>query len=518
MSTESSNPHILTPILPGVTPEVIKDYGSVELGTQSSLQLEAGAHKIDDSNLIKLARQLTARSYLKSGFVSQDQVGEDGVILPEEDPFVDSSDYYVVVNDDSQIIATTRKIHFTTEKADDSFPVWRYRTKLDQEKVEEIENIGLENCVEISALSKEPGLDKNKDAALLLYKKIVQDALKKNNSVGVDKEEVFLMASSPKLHSQLTALFNGGIRQIGPKLDYPGEEVIPAIFKPEEGMISVIQSANDGDNPEAALHRFVANFILDGLTKEEVGPNIAKALEQNGFNETLISGASRDVGFNKDIGRKLKIGAFSLATMGIIAFEQLPTNEAVRTMVAFDTLDHVDSAVIAGLAVGAATMVIEGSASTAVAYGLNHESMTKVQAYIRARREKKVAIEDSEERTKADSLADLALAVSIGPAIAVAKRHYEDGPDLKRDIYRGLGYSAIGASLSAGIAYVVTGGAKHAEKVGLGDQADYLVGILSDWKFWTGAMLVGYTTSKIQKIVRRSRKSESLSGDDNVVR
>lgn len=514
MSTERTNPNMLNPAIPlGCENPGKADLSLVEgLGAHTPKIVE-GAYQIQDPEIIHLARQLTARSYLKSGFVNLDDIDSDGVIVPEADPYVDSSDYYIVANKDSQIVATTRKIRFTKTKGEDSFPVWRHKAVFDQDAVAEIESIGLKNCVEISALSKESELDTDKMAALRLYRSIVHDALIKNSAKGGSNEQVFLMASSPRLHTQLTALFDGGIRQIGPPLDYPGEEVIPATFHPEEGMVKVIEASNDPANPQADLHKFVADFILDGLSAEEAGPRITNALNENALVNTLANLAEDRSDSSENLKRKLKIGAFSLATIGIIAFEQLPTNESVRTMIAFDTLDKLDSAVLAGLAVGAATMAIESSASTAVAYGLNHESMGRVQAYIRARREKRLKGQEL-DRTKADAFADLTLAVSIGPAIAVAKRHYEDGPGLKRDILRGLGYSAIGAALSAGIAYTVTGGAKHAEKIGLEKEADFAVNLLSDWKFWAAAMTLGYVTSKFQKAVKPYLRKK---GEDNVV-
>jgi uncharacterized membrane protein len=91
----------------------------------------------------------------------------------------------------------------------------------------------------------------------------------------------------------------------------------------------------------------------------------------------------------------------------------------------------------------------------------------------------------------------------------MTKRHIEDNePTLQNDIKRGLSYSAIGASVSGVIGYLVTGGIQHAEAIGLEKPAEYVIEYGTDMRFWTGVIAVIYGSKGIKKLVKNSRKPE----------
>jgi hypothetical protein len=466
------------------------------------------------------ARRLTAEIYLKKGYITVDEIGLDGTINKESDPYIEASDYYIAANDQSEVAATTRKIRYDSEKGEESFPVWKYKSQFDPDKVELVESLGLENSVEISALAKKASKDTDGLAALRLYRALVQDALVPERD-GQPREKVFLMALSPKLHGQLTTYFDGAIKRIGPNLDYPGEEVVPAIFQPLEGMVEVIDAAGRTDNPDAATHAFIADFILSDANKDIVHPEIVEALKRNDLQDTLakysansenqVEPAEAESTSRKKLYRAALLGA----TLTALAFEQGPGNEAVRSALMFNVLDHTHNALAAGGAVGAITMAIEGGTSGLIALGL-HEEKSAVKRVIQRFKRKSAPELDEDgkaieiDRTFATKAGDLALALTVGPGIAMTKRHLQEAePDFKTDVRRGLGYSAIGAGVSGGIGYLITGGIQQAAKVGLEAPAEFVARWGADARTWVGLLGVVYGGKAIKSVAGKLHHSSN---------
>lgn len=511
--------------------------------------IEAGAYMVKDRATIDEARRLTANVYLKRGFIDSKEIGEDGTITPEFDPYIDSSSYYIVANEESQIVATTRKIRYDETKGEESFPVWKSKELFDKAAVDEIESIGLENCVEISALAKELALDTDNLAALKAYRSIFQDAINKKEATDT-QETVFLMALSPKLFEQFKIIFKSGLKKIGPSLDYPGEEVIPAIIKPVEGIVETIDSISDESNPDAETNAFVIDFLLEGCTAKDIDQRFIEALKRNNLHSTLNKLESADalsitqssVEIDKDevpegieqaeylvgggldggnspekrsLNQKWKVGAVVGAALVALAFQQSPGNEAVRTATALNVLEMTENEVAVAGAVGGLTMAIEGSTSLLIALGLHQKKSAVKRVMQRFKRKSAPNVEEFEEseeheRSFATKSADMALALSIGPGIAMTKRHLQEKqPTLKKDIRRGLGYSAVGSVVSGGVGYLVAGGIQQAEKIGLEKPAEYIVTYGTDWKFWASAIVGGYgakwTKDKFQKLRSKER-------------
>lgn len=239
-----------------------------------------------NSDVIHAARELTTIEYLKKGYISQADIDDEGVISDESDPYTEDSYYYVVMDDDDRVAATTRKIVFNPDKQEESFPVWAHKDELYPEHVAEIEAIGLDRCVEISALAKDKHRDTNKTATLELYRSLYQDAISSESPTGVD-EKAFLMALNPALYEQFKNIFGGGLERIGPNLDYPGEEVVPAILRTVEGSVGVINEAGRPDNESAEAQSFVVRYMLEGCSADTLDPRVLDALEENGFDDVL---------------------------------------------------------------------------------------------------------------------------------------------------------------------------------------------------------------------------------------
>lgn len=469
-----------------------------------------------DADIITQARKITAVAYLKKKYITAHQISHDGTIDQKFDSYVNSSDYYVATNSEAEVAATTRKIRYDSDKGPDSFPVWTHRAVFDADKVELIESLGLENCVEISALAKNYGKDPEGLAALRLYRSLIQDALV-HDEEGNPQEKVFIMALSPNLYKQLTTYFDGAIKRIGPNLDYPGEEVVPAMMQPMEGMIEVIDATTKTDNPDAATHAFIADFVLSDASKNIVHPELIEALERNGMDDTLVKYTSTAPAVDvltqgRSWKRNMLRAGLLGATIGALVFEQGPTNEAARTALALNVQDSTHNPLAAGGAIAAMTMAIETGAGGLIALGL-HEDQSRIMRIIQKFKRKSTPELDEDgkiiekERTLSTKAGDLALAVSIGPGIAMTKRHLQEAePKMRTDINRLLGYSAVGAALSGGIAYLVTGGVENAEKVGLGTPAEYVANYGDDLGTWAAILGVIYGYKAANKVVNKIRR------------
>lgn len=230
---------------------------------------------IESEQLITAGRELLTRKYLKLGFISPDEV-LDGVV---ENPYEDHSTHFAKVNKLSdgrtEVVARLDIVHWDPEKGESSFPVWQHKDELDVEAVAEIKGIGLEHCVEVVGLVKESRLDFDGMATLELYRTAFQTSLK--NAHNGPAETVYLMAANPVLFEVFKANFNGYIKRIGPDLDYPGQEAIPAMIRFRDGTIDALHrmAAEEIHNDQL---RFAVTFLLDGLDESDVDPEVAEAL------------------------------------------------------------------------------------------------------------------------------------------------------------------------------------------------------------------------------------------------
>ncbi len=216
-------------------------------------------------------------------------------------------------------------------------------------------------------------------------------------------------------------------------------------------------------------------------------------------NEPEFSPASaEDALEQRSIKNKVASGLLIGSAITALAFQQSPGNEAVRAMAAFSALDRTDNAVAVASVVGGLTMAIEGGTSSLMALGL-HRKKEAVSRIISKFKKNKDAdyLQTENKNTLSGRVADVGIALGIGPGIVMMKHHIkEKDPTLRSDIARGLGFSALGATVSAGIGYLIAGGVQQAEKVGLGRQAEYVVEYGSDWKFWAGLFIGGYALAK----------------------
>lgn len=251
-----------------------------------------------DPHLILEARQLTTRYYLKRNFITKDQVAEDGTIKHEFDPHHDDSEYYVALDPETgRVAATVRKIMYTPEKGKRSFPLFDHENELDEEYREQLDAIGPENLVEISALVKEPSLDPDGTIAMKLYKRLFLDEWSKSSQgdVHASNDKTYIMACNPILFKNFKYIFNGSIKRIGPDLDYPGQIAVPAMLPLREGAVNLINNVSNKKNSFRNAHKIIIDFFLDGADAETLHPDIIRALLDNGFDYTLSKIKNSDV-------------------------------------------------------------------------------------------------------------------------------------------------------------------------------------------------------------------------------
>ena len=234
-----------------------------------------------DPVLIHAARQLTATEYLRRGFVTQDQIGEDGTILHEHDPYKDHSTYFVKLTPEGEVAATLRVINYDPAKGKKSFPILDHESELEESYVEKLKVIGTENLLEVSALVRSKELDKDGSAALQLYRQMMIDSWA-NDKTG---KGTLIMACNPVLYENFRLLFDGSMQRIGPDLDLPGQEAIPAMLELTDGSINVADISRDKKNPYNKLHKTVIEYFFAGTDANKINPQIVDALDANAYTD-----------------------------------------------------------------------------------------------------------------------------------------------------------------------------------------------------------------------------------------
>jgi hypothetical protein len=282
--------------------------------------------------LIEQARKLTAAEYLRRGFITPEEVGEDGIMTAEADPDAHHSTYYVAVTSDrQQVVATVRTIGYDASLGKNSFPLLRHHeAELDAQFVEKIGAHDHKNVTEVSALVRDRALDTSGTAAMKLYKKLFLDIWSKDK----DGNSLLIMACNPELYKNFSLLFDGEMKKIGPDLDYPGQVAVPAMFSNREGAMGVIRISKDPKNPYNEVYRNVVNYFLSGSRAEDLHPDILNALGENGYTDLLQKMYSHDWGNLSHLDEQIRPAIRNAAIRGRIQeFAQKYRPEAVYSAV-----------------------------------------------------------------------------------------------------------------------------------------------------------------------------------------
>lgn len=238
-----------------------------------------------DPELVDAARKMTAHYYLQRHFVTPDQLDAGGRITEAHDPYLSQAEYYVIRNTDTDAIAATcRKIHYNADKDEAAFPLFEHLDQLYPDKVAKLRDIGFRNVAELSSLVKNPQEDVDGQAVLTLYRQLFQNAWRADNE---GREAAYIMACNPKLYKRLRFLFGDLVEQLGPALEYPGQEVVPAMIVTRSGTAAWIRESRHWSNPHAYVYRKGVRALFTGVDAEQLDPILSEALVASGYADIL---------------------------------------------------------------------------------------------------------------------------------------------------------------------------------------------------------------------------------------
>lgn len=197
-------------------------------------------------------------------------------------------------------------------------------------------------------------------------------------------------------------------------------------------------------------------------------------------------------------GRVLATATIAAAVASLV-FEQSPANEALRTNVGLDVLQRSQSAVAVGLVVAAVTVIIELVPALLITAGLHQPGgpveWLKRRMIQRAEARERAAPASRTRRPRRYGTlgADMAVALGLGAGIVTLRRHVADPhPTVAGDLRASGAATAVVAVASGAIGYLLAGGLAHADSLGLGVLAGWIIDYGADTRFWVTVLVVGY--------------------------
>ena len=198
---------------------------------------------------------------------------------------------------------------------------------------------------------------------------------------------------------------------------------------------------------------------------------------------------------------RLKIATAAAA----VGFEVSPANEATRAYIGFAILESTHNPLLVGAGIGLSTLAIEGASGISAASALRVSStrVEKIKDKLRGR------VNRTPELTIKDTFGDSVQAISgLGSAGVVAKKHLQGNRTFDQDKKTiALTAGAI-AGFSAGIGALAGGGIEYAERIGLGDEAETIVNLASDWRVYAGALALSASYPFIKKRMEGLRNNK----------
>lgn len=204
-------------------------------------------------------------------------------------------------------------------------------------------------------------------------------------------------------------------------------------------------------------------------------------------------------------------------SIAALAFEQSPANEAVRANLAFRALDHTGNAVVVGAVVFAITLVIEGVPGGLIAAGLHLNPGLLRRLMRRDRHGDDATPEPARRGGIGSTLTDVGIALGVGAGLVVVRRRWATPTrTLRDDLRTGAWACMVVAVVSGIIGFLVAGGIRYADDVGLGRPAELVVDYATDWRFWLVVVVAVQGGSWIAGRVRRRPDDERVAGTEVV--
>jgi|GEM_PF-1364810 len=231
------------------------------------------------------------------------------------------------------------------------------------------------------------------------------------------------------------------------------------------------------------------------------------------ISEVALVPQGAEIAAAKDhIWRDRILGGLLLAAAGAsLVFEQSPANEALRVSAGLNVLKSTMNELAVGGVVGAITYGIEMGSSGLIAAGLNSrlKSLRSFSGWIHDKMFNNTKKTDTKTT---DKITDMGIALGIGAGLVAAKRHVQnERPSLKQDLSVANKASLLVAGVSGSIGVLAAGGIEHAEKIGLGKPAEYIVNYGTDWKFWLGVVGVIQGGSWLKNKIKNRGGQEEIT-------
>lgn len=203
----------------------------------------------------------------------------------------------------------------------------------------------------------------------------------------------------------------------------------------------------------------------------------------------------------KGLRTKLALGVAAVS----LAFQQSPGNEIARGYAGLYALENTGNPLIAGVTFGVATLAIESVTGMAAANAFRTYS-DKIHGFKDKVLSKFKRLKPSDQEKDSTFVGDSILALSVGSAAVVARRHYHDkNRTAKQDNLTVIKSAGGIAAVSALIAY---GGAElvnASEGTPAEKYIDGTVGVLTDWKTYAiGGLAIG-----AYSLVKKMRKNNN---------
>jgi len=243
--------------------------------------------------LVLLAQQLHARSYMGEGFVHDDAVDDDGTMASDIDKARGNSVKYYIgyeSEDDSQVpVSTLRKISLQGNETVEDLPGYQLsKNGLYDEEREWLASIAPRRFQEISSFGHIP--ESPSTSGLELLRTVLQD------SVGSDEIWFFTMVSEK--YNTLVNLFGpNAVRKIGEAIPLVDPRVadislVPAIVDTSVFFQQVYETAiNETIPAKRRRHMGILANFTEGLTEAQMGSDVYQ----------LIHGASNPAVQKDDI-------------------------------------------------------------------------------------------------------------------------------------------------------------------------------------------------------------------------
>lgn len=242
---------------------ILKNYTHLKHVRRHLKQPQLSAVMIDeDTRALQAAKQLHAAVYLQRGFITHDALATDGTISQAADPHQTHSRYFSATYNGS-VQALARQIECKPELGYESFPVLA-QAQIHEASLQRIKSVGPDQCVEISALVKQP--EAPIVAPFLLYRAMLAHSLASGH-------KFWIMALDLRVHQHLVHLFGPTFEQIGEATPYPGADIVPVMLETETAMARAREHVNQGSLPQRLIRREVFRlFEHDASFEYEMQP------------------------------------------------------------------------------------------------------------------------------------------------------------------------------------------------------------------------------------------------------